>query len=237
MQLSDKDGVPQLAYVGYSTGTFRLYRMPVKAPIETVQVEQASGAPETLAYKPELNLALDDSEKKKYKRKWSVDAPSIALGVANDGTVFTDSTIIFSDLLGDYRIFLRLNSIASYSNLNVLYLDLKKRLQWGANVFDFRDYYLAAFSDGALRTRQATRQTGAFAYAQYPLNRHYRLEGQAGYLSRSITLPFLDQQTGFIDFVSLGDSFAVSSLGMVSASSQAQVNIDWTPPSTAASAW
>src|SRR5262249_37634425 len=151
------------------------------------------GAPEVVAYQPELNLSLDESEKRPYKKKWSVDAPSVTLGAASDGTIFTDSHIVFSDLLGDYRILLNLNSVSTYANIDALFLNLKPRLHWGAEVFDYRDYYVVSGLNTNERVRETYRATGATLSAQYPLNRYYRLEGAAGYLDRFQALPFVNQ--------------------------------------------
>ena len=214
VQLNDRDNKPQAAYVGYSQGTFRLYRMTLEAtPLATQPAEPPTGAPEVIAYEPELKLSLDESEKRPYKKKWAVDAPSVTLGVASDGTVFTDSHVVFSDLLGDYRIQLNLNSVSTYANIDALFLNLKQRLQWGAEVFDYRDYYTVSDISSSERIKQASRATGATAYAQYPLNRYYRLQSQLGYVSRSQSVPFVDQRNQ-LDFATFSDSFILANLGL-----------------------
>ncbi len=214
VQLADRDGKPQLAYVGYSEGTFRLYRMEEKEPAVSVSAEEPTGAPETLAYHPELELTLDQAEKRPYKKKWSIDAPVIGIGAASDGTIFTNVAVNFADLLGDYRINLLLDTVSTYSNINVTYLNMKRRLQWGVSVFDNRDFFAVTVPGEANLQRQDSRVTGAFALAQYPLNRYYRVEGQAGYVYRSETYPVAVNAGGytFVDYAHYVDSFGVVSL-------------------------
>lgn len=214
VQLNDFEGKPQAAYVGYSQGTFRLYRMQMEAePLATQPAEPPTGAPEVVAYQPELNLSLDEAEKRPYKKKWSVDAPSVTLGVASDGTVFTDSHIVFADLLGDYRILLNLTSVSTYANIDAVWLNLKRRLHWGAEVFDYRDYYTVSGLNTTERVRQASRATGATIFAQYPFNRYYRVEGSAGYLDRSQSVPFVDERNQ-LDFDTFNDSYILTTLGL-----------------------
>ena len=187
--------------------------MEVKPPVETIPTTEPTGAPETLTYKPELNLALDQAEKKPYRRKWIVDAPSITVGAASDGTIFTNTSLIFSDLLGDHRIFVAANTVSSYGALDVTYLNMKRRFQWGGEAFDYRDYYLASVGGQAVRERQASRQTGAFVFGHYPLNRYYRLEGTTGFISSAFTYPYVSLN-GLVDFSSVSDNYAIGSVGL-----------------------
>lgn len=214
VQLADEHGEPQLAYVGYSEGTFRLYRMAVKTPTEKASAEEPTGAAEILAYQPELNLTLDEAEKRPYTRKWSVDAPAITVGAASDGTFFTDTAVFFSDLLGDYRIAVRLNSVSTFTNLNVGYLNFKNRLQWGAEIFDNRDFYSVQSGSGNFE-RQDDHVAGASVLGQYPFNRYYRVEGQLGYVYRNLTYPVTvsTANADVLSFQSFTDQFAVVSLG------------------------
>jgi len=212
-QLSSPEGQTAVAYVGYFRGTFRLYRTDLKTPLETIPAGEMAAALDATPFKPPLALTSDAAEKHPYdKLRWNVDAPSIAVGVADDGTIFTDTTIIFSDLLGDHRVGVQATSVSTYANMEVMYLNLKRRLQWGAQVLDYRDYYVAQTTSGDERINQSSRTTAALAAAQYPLNRYYRFEGEAGYLERRLDYPVLDVQ-GNLSFESFSDGFVIARVG------------------------
>lgn len=189
----------QIVFAAFYDLTFRLYRMPLKKP-ETKPEATAAAAtkteettppatppapsPEAVTaeakpFEPPLRLTTDAAHSKPYKLRWDIEAPSIAVGLADDGTFLSNVGVQFADLLGDHRVFLNFYSIASFSNFVVTYTNLKHRLHWGASVFDLRDYYLT--SDGFnLNRRQAQRNTGFQVFADYPINHYYRVSASVG---------------------------------------------------------
>lgn len=226
------DSTPQLAYVAYQAGTFRLYQMKVggeevekaKAaggaePATSVlapsrQAEQPPGATEPTPasqsatdddlrpFEPPLKLTLDEDKKEDYRLKWTLDAPDIAVGVTDDGTFLSNVAINFSDTLGDQRISIRSNSYSSFTNIDVQYANLKGRFDWGARVFDYRDYYVIGSPGlGNERLNQRQRYSSIGGFAALPLNRYYRVEGNAGYLQRRLAQPVAQAGiiTGFDD--------------------------------------
>ena len=71
-----------------------------------------------------------------------------------------------------------LESVSGYTNFQVTYLDLARRLQWGATVFDDRSYYVYGATSGQRAAgQQVYRQTGGGAFVQYPLSLYHRVEG------------------------------------------------------------
>jgi len=176
VEMAPREGEPYLVLDAYFDGTFRLYRMPLRQAESHAAAETTgAGAPEAAPFEPPLKLKADAATATKYKLRWDLEAPSVTVGVANDGTFLSNVALNFSDLLGDQRIGLQYYSIASYSNFIVSYLNVKHRTPWGASVFDLRDYYLS--SDGFnLDRRQAQRSTGAQMFVQFPFNRYYRFD-------------------------------------------------------------
>jgi hypothetical protein len=117
---------------------------------------------------------------KPYKLRWDLERPTVSVGVADDGTFLSNVGLSFSDLLGDHRASLTFFSVSTYSNFIVSYTSIKHRLNWGATVFDLRDYYLS--SDGFnLDRRQAQKNTGAQVFASYPFSRYYRAQAALGF--------------------------------------------------------
>jgi Tol biopolymer transport system component len=161
-------------------------------------------------FEPPLRLTVDEEKKRPYKTKWDIESPAISVGVANDGTFLSNVGIQFSDLLGDKRIQLYVQTVSSYSNILLNYVNLRKRMHWGASVFDYRDYFVTQTSAG-LSQDQTQRSTGVTTYMQYPFSRYYRVEGSVGYLDREQDT--VVQNGPFFQFVPVKDRF-----GLVSAS-------------------
>jgi outer membrane protein assembly factor BamA len=161
-------------------------------------------------FRPPLDLGLDAGKKEPYRTKWDIDVPSIAVGVTDDGQFLTDFVINFSDLLGDQRVAIRAYTVSSYSNIDVTYFNYKGRLDWGARVFDYRDYYVFGNGD----TEQAQRFSQASVFAHYPFNRHQRVEGTIGYSQRRTNYPVQDE-LGFITFNEATEDYPFASLALV----------------------
>ena len=86
-------------------------------------------------FEPPLRLRVDEEKKRPYKVKWDIESPSITVGVANDGTFLSNTAIQFSDLLGDQRVQLLVETVSQYSNILANYVNLKKRVSTGAPQF------------------------------------------------------------------------------------------------------
>ncbi len=207
VEMAPRDGEPYLVFTAYFESTFRLYRMPLRQTESRSAAETtAAGAPEAEPFEPPLKLTADPTTSKKYKTRWDIEAPSITVGVADDGTFLSNVGLQFSDLLGDHRAGLTFYSVADFSNFLLSYTNLKHRNRWGVTLFDLRDYYLS--SNGfQVDRRQAQRNTGIQFSAQFPINRYYRVDaGIAGTDSTQDIFVGYDI-TGTPQFVSSHDRF------------------------------
>jgi len=213
VEMAPRDGEPYLVMSAYFDGTFRLYRMPLRQPDAQAAPETtAAGAAEAEPFTPPLQLKADTANAKPYKLRWDLEAPSITIGVADDGTFLSNVALQFSDLLGDHRVGLQYYSVADFSNFLVTYMNLKHRTRWGSSVFDLRDYYLS--TDGFnVDRRQAQRSTGAEFFAQYPFSRNYRLDGAVVAVDTS-----QDLFTGYTSFVDTNTNTIVTTPNFLSTS-------------------
>jgi WD40 repeat protein len=187
VEMAERGGEPYLVFVAFFEGTFRLYRMPAapeEAPPTPPPGAAGESAEEEQPFEPALDLTLDREAIRPYKVKWSVEAPYVSVGVTNDGTFLADAAVQFTDLLGDQRIQVLASSLSTYTNIAVAYVNLKRRLRWGANLFDFRDYFVTLPSLGGGRDQQS-RTTGGSFFIQYPFNRYYRADVALGLFDRS----------------------------------------------------
>jgi hypothetical protein len=192
-----KNDTPKLIFAGYYKRRFSLYLAdagkPFKKLAETNPPASPVGANTTARYTPAIEVALDPEKiNRRPSRKLSIDGASAIVGVNTDGTLVSDSTLIFSDNLGDRRGIVNFQSISSYTDIRLAYFDLSHRLQYGATLFDTREYYIGVSQSTGLfqRDRRFLRETGALALGAYPLDRHHRLDFDIGYVSRSLDSPF-----------------------------------------------
>jgi WD40 repeat protein len=175
VEMAPRDGEPYIVVTAFFEGSFRLYRMPLRqAEAQTGAETAVPGAPEAQPFEPPLKLKAEPATAKPYKLRWDLEAPSISVGVADDGTFLSNVGLQFSDLLGDHRIGLQYYSVSDFSNFVVTYTSLKHRTHFGATLFDLRDYYLS--SNGIVTREQTQRNTGLQFFVQYPFSRYYRID-------------------------------------------------------------
>lgn len=176
VEMAPREGEPYLVMTAYFDGTFRLYRMSLRQSEALASAETAvAGAPEAEPFAPPLNLKADIATVKPYKLKWDLEAPSISVGVTDDGTFLSNVVLQFADLLGDHRIGVQYYSVSDFSNFVATYMNLKRRNRWGVTVFDLRDYYLSSGGFDS-SSRQSQRNSGVQFFAQFPIDRYYRID-------------------------------------------------------------
>jgi hypothetical protein len=232
--LARADGTERLVYTALFKGRFDLYVTDVDEPVGESGTSELRNEPmlaENLPrYEPDIQVPTDDSNKEKYSgfKLFLEDADSF-IGVNDDQTLVGQIVLSWSDYLGDRRLFTSFTSVDSFSNFDVVYLNLSNRLQWQVHLFDDRDFYLVrdnSFGD-VERGRASFKQTGAIASLIYPFTFHQRFEVGAGYLVREFDQQVLlpNGQIGVIGEVKddfplvqaalVGDSTVFSSYGPV----------------------
>jgi hypothetical protein len=142
--------------------------------------------PDSLEWEWSELVASGDSaiKPRRYRRNFSLDFAAGGGDYAPGYGSRQGAQLFFSDLLGDHAI---LSSFAIYQsggiedflsnlNLNVLYLNQQRRLNWGVGVFRVAGtFYERDFT-------QLYRETsgGAYGVLRYPFTRFTRFEGQIG---------------------------------------------------------
>jgi len=195
-----KDGVQKLTYCSFYRQRYGLYladTTKTAARLAALNPPPAAVDSHSAAhFTPAIEVALDPEKiQAKPSHKLYIDNASVAAGVNSDSTLFSDSTLIFSDNLGDRRAIINFQSISSYTDFHLIYYNLKNRLQLGGMLYDDRQYFIGLSNNPSTgfisRGRRFYRDTGALALLAYPLDRYHRLEGSIGYVSRSIDFPFV----------------------------------------------
>jgi hypothetical protein len=159
-------------------------------------------------------LRVDEQAREPYKLKWDLEAPYVNVGVTDDGTFLADAALEFSDLLGNHRFRVLASTVSDFANYEVTYLNLKRRFDWGASFYDYRDYYLQAGDSGAVNQDQVNRRTAVYVTAMYPFSRYYRVEGSAGVLDTSQDVIAGFDSDGSPNFDNLSNRFLTFRLGL-----------------------
>jgi len=162
-----KEKVPSKVQGGtpenYSRYVFNKYRSKPKRK-----------TPEEVTLSPEQYKEQTGSYKvRRYKLKFS---PDIVTGTTGYNTFFGlqgYTTLAFSDLLGDHKIYLNINLLSDLRNsdLNLLYLYLKRRINYG-----FGGYHLVYFFLNSGLGLVRYRNFGGQFLMSYPFNKFNRLD-------------------------------------------------------------
>jgi hypothetical protein len=201
----------RLVFASMWKGQFDLYLLevdePISEPIPVPPGPPSQRQPMDLAnlpeFEPAIEVSIDDRNRDTYGgRKFFLENAGGTVGVSDDQTVLGLAYLQFSDFLGDRRIIGTFQSIESFQNFNVVYLNLTKRWQWQVHLFDDRDFFIGVDqSTGfAERGRALFAQTGAVASLIYPFNISHRFEIGTGYILREYDQQFFtfDPATGQI---------------------------------------
>ncbi len=154
-------------------------------------------------YVPSVTVAVSPDKIEPVKRhKLFVDDAQVLVGVNSDNTLISQTFLSFADQYGDRRFNLVWDSVSGYSNFQFTWVNLAKRLQWGATIFDDREYYVYATSlEGNIQQQQIYRETGGAVFMQYPLSIYHRVEGAVGYIDRTAAYPVQTSQgLGFLEY-------------------------------------
>ena len=104
-----------------------------------------------------------------------------------------------SDMLGNRRFIASLDSVATFSNFDFLYLDMRRRTNWGARLFDNRSFFITPGHRDrpSCDRRQIYRETGAHGHASAIRSPAITAStAGSGYISRSYFFPRLLRRSG-----------------------------------------
>jgi len=193
--LRGREGKDKLVYSGFWKGRFDLYSTDLDAPIGEVQattIATTSATPAALPrYEPDIQVSLDEANKEKYRRsKFFLEDGGAYIGVQSDQTFVSDTYLSFSDYLGNHRLITSFSSISTFSDFDILYLNLAHRTNWSVELFDNRQYFqgidqATGFFNGT-RGRAAFEQTGAVFSIIRPFDFYHRFELGLGAMRRKI---------------------------------------------------
>ena len=188
-EMAADGGLQRLVSSVWWRGRYRLYTVDLEKPVSVIPPEQRVQEPGDIEpFTSALKLTVDESEKIPYdKLKFHLEtAPVAAVGVASDGTLYGNALLIFSDMLGDHRVWFNAQSISSFTNLNLGYINMKKRIQHFYDLLDYRDYVGFVTASGNVEREEANRVTQARAGLVLPFTTFSKFRVSGGVMNREI---------------------------------------------------
>jgi len=185
----------RMVFSSYYKGQWRLYSTPTDKPLRVAEKTTLPSAPiaaeERSMFRSTSEFFLDEEKIERTGGfKLFIEDVSVNAGVSSDQLFVSRTTVFMSDMLGGRRFIASLDSVASFSNFDFLYLDMRKRTSWGARIFDNRSFFITQnLESGDFDRRQLYRETGAMGLVSYPFSRYHRIDGGAGYLNRDYFYP------------------------------------------------
>jgi Tol biopolymer transport system component len=203
----------RLVFASYYKSQWRLFSTTTDKPLHEAEKVQIPSAPlqaeSRAAFVPPVEVAIDPEKVEDTTgSRMFIEDISVNAGVTSDQLLVSQSVIYMSDMLGNRRFIASLDSVSSFSNFDLLYMDLRNRWNWGVRAFDNRAFFNAANQnsnfDVLRREKQIYRETGALGLYSYPLNRYHRVDFGAGVETRNINYPIAasqDPETGDISYL------------------------------------
>jgi WD40 repeat protein len=218
--LASTTDAERVGFTSFFKGKFRLYEMELGEPLRTIDPpaeEEVPDLDEQEDFKPDLELTIDEEDKQEYQKyKFFVESADAIAGISDLGDLITSSYISLSDMSGDQRIQIMLQSLYTYSNIEATYFNTRKRYDWGIHLFDLRDYfvYYDPTSQTGVSRNNTFRRTGASLFSAYPVSKFHRFEGSVGYLFREHWTPAVQDNT-IVDYVQVNDHLPFVGLSFI----------------------
>lgn len=218
--LASTTDAERVGFTSFFKGKFRLYEMELGEPLQTIEPPSEEEVPdldEQEDFKPSLELTIDEEDKQEYQKyKFFVESADAIAGISDLGDLITSSYVSLSDMTGDQRIQVMLQSLYTYSNIEATYFNTRNRYDWGVHLFDLRDYfvYYDPTSQTGVSRNNTYRRTGASLFTSYPLDKFRRLEGSVGYLFREHWTPAVVDNV-IVDYVQVNDHLPFVGLSFI----------------------
>jgi Tol biopolymer transport system component len=204
----------RMVFSSYYKGQWRVYATDTDKPLHPAETTTLPSAPiaaeERSIFRSTSEFFIDEEKIEKTRGfKLFIDDVDVAAGVSSDQLFVSRSTIYMSDMLGNRRFIASLDSVSTFSNFDFLYMDMHKRLNWGARLFDNRSFYLTIDDRNDIDREQTYRETGLLGLVSYPFTRYHRIDAGAGYMSRNYYYPEFFEFEGeeFVRYVERQDNF------------------------------
>jgi WD40 repeat protein len=201
---------------------------PIAKPAAAAAAAAAPSGSETdlAKFEPDIQVTIDPANKEKYHSyKFFLEDAQAYAGVDTNQTYTGRILLTFSDNLGDRRIIADMSAVETFSNFNLIYADLSRRMQWYLRLFDLRSFYIGQdiVTGRLVRGQQSFQESGAIGTIVYPFSFYHRVEIGAGYMIRKLNFTDVvtnNQGQQVVAISPSSDNFPVVTVGLVGDSSQ-----------------
>ena len=194
----------RVGFQAYSNGVWGLYGADANQGVEVGKSEPPTEEIKLEPFVPAVSIAVDPEKGVEVKRrKFYLEDAGAYIGIDTTNQFLGQAYFTLSDMYGDRRVQILLDSVDTFANFLISYQNLEPRLQWGVQLYDSRSYYITGYDPLRLTVtekQQLYRYTTAQFNVRYPLSTYYRLTARAGYLDRKYDQPIgYDEETGQIE--------------------------------------
>jgi len=191
----------RLAFISYFKGEYRLHTKDLSEPLKEPEQEVRVASEGMIDFQPDVGhqvIPENKRRKKLFEGLYLENRPPLNVGFTSGGDFFGGTQIALADVLGDQQFLLTILSVSEFRTYEGTYINLAKRLHYGATGFDTTQFFYAYpylttgleyFREGAIATQ---RYSGGQFIAQYPLDKFRRLEFSGGFVK--LTERFLNQE-------------------------------------------
>lgn len=189
----------RIAFVSYYKGEHSIHAITADTPIATVASDDFGGPGPIFEFTAPISHTLQAEnihKKGTWEKMMLAGRPPVNLGITSNNTLYGNTQITFTDVLGDKEISFYAQSIAQYRTTALTYVNVERRLQYALQAFSQDLFYYGQDiqNSGALYdpriapfinrdyAESVRRQRGATGFLIYPLNRYSRLELYSGYI-------------------------------------------------------
>jgi WD40 repeat protein len=200
-----------LIFCSFNKGAFQIFKSELEGEVEkSVTFAEMDYEEEFDRFEPIVEVSIDEEKIKPFKgmgKLYLNNRPPIGAILSTDGSIYGGTALSFSDLMGDHNFTLVAYQVRSFRSYEFSYANLKKRLQYMANAFQYTLYYYPSYSyldptfyglltyQDAMATRTIS---GATFNAFYPFSRYLRTEGSVGFFhyEEDFFDPYINQLLG-----------------------------------------
>lgn len=218
-------GALRVAFISYYKGENGIHTITADTPVATVASADFGGPGPIFDFTAPIahTLQRDNIHRKgQWEKMMLAGRPPLNLGITSNNTLYGNTQVTFTDVLGDKEVSFYAQSIAQYRTTALTYVNIERRMQYALQAFSQDLFYYGQDiqNSGALYdpriapfvsrdlAESVQSQRGATGFAIYPLNRYSRLEAYSGYIhmNEGYTNPSLQEQAERYQREQFGDS-------------------------------
>lgn len=197
-----------LVFTAFYQGRYRVYKMDRPEAREEFYDVKRDNYSNIKDYNMDGNVVLDPDRFSAYKLRsnFTISGANINAGLIDDGRVVSDTTVQFSDTLGNHNLKFTAYTVSSYESYLLNYSNRENRLQWGvalsAQASFFTEYRQVGPSDvDVRRAERRYKDNNVLGFMSYPISLYSRLDVGGGLADRdyyTLEEVVVDGQTGYI---------------------------------------